>query len=164
MLDVQKLIIKSMKKELFKYNDELNIAAKNVLGEMKTKFVDITGEITSEVQYKMLKKMRKDRECSIKIYSDAFEKTGSNVAKENLRKAKNELKPIDLFLAELEGEMPKKLNETETMNLVKETIEKFGDNIPNKGMIMKMFKTRSDVDMTLVSKAVNSLLKCKNFI
>ena len=45
------------------------------------------------------------------------------------------------------------------MNLVKETIEKFGDNIPNKGMIMKMFKTRSDVDMALVSKAVNSLLK-----
>lgn len=159
MLDVQKLIIKSMKKEIFKDNDELNIAAKNVLGEMKTKFVDITSEITSEVQYKMLKKMRKDREGSIKIYTDAFEKTGSNVAKENLRKAENELKPIDLFLAELEGEMPKKLNETETMNLVKESIEKFGDNIPNKGMIMKMFKTRSDVDMALVSKAVNSLLK-----
>ena len=108
MLDVQKLIIKSMKKEIFKDNDELNIAAKNVLGEMKTKFVDITSEITSEVQYKMLKKMRKDREGSIKIYTDAFEKTGSNVAKENLRKAENELKPIDLFLAELEGEMPKK--------------------------------------------------------
>ena len=35
MLDVQKLIIKSMKKEIFKDNDELNIAAKNVLGEMK---------------------------------------------------------------------------------------------------------------------------------
>lgn len=158
MLDVQKLIIKAMKKEIFKNNDELNVAARNILAEMKTKFVDITGEITSEVQYKMLKKMRKDREGSIKIYSEAFEKTGSNVAKENLRKAENELEPIDLFLMELEGEMPKKLNETETMNLVKETIEKFGDNIPNKGMIMKLFKARTDVDMAIVAKSVNSLL------
>lgn len=52
--------------------------------------------------------MKKDRENSIKIYSEAFNKTNSNIAKENLDKAKNELETIDLYLIELEADMPKK--------------------------------------------------------
>ena len=43
----------------------------------------IKDEITNEIQYKMLQKMKKDRENSIKIYLDAYEKTGSNIAKDN---------------------------------------------------------------------------------
>ena len=74
-----------------------------------------------------------------------------------MEKAKNELEPIDLFLMELENEMPKKLSEDETRKLVEETITKFGDN-PNKGMIMKLFKARNDVDMASVAKIVNSLI------
>ena len=157
MLDVQSLIIKAMKKEIFVNNDNLNIAAKTILAEMKTKFVDIREPITTEIQYKMLQKMKKDRENSVKIYSEAFEKSKSDVAKDNLEKAKNELEPIDLFLMELENEMPKKLSEDETRKLVEETITKFGDN-PNKGMIMKLFKARNDVDMASVAKIVNSLI------
>ena len=157
MLDVQSLIIKAMKKEIFVNNDDLNIAAKTILAEMKTKFVDIREPITAEIQYKMLQKMKKDRENSVKIYSEAFEKSKSDVAKENLEKAQNELEPIDLFLMELENEMPKKLSEDETRKLVEETVTKFGDK-PNKGMIMKLFKARLDVDMATVAKIVNSLI------
>lgn len=157
MLDVQSLIIKAMKKEIFVNNDDLNIAAKTILAEMKTKFVDIREPITTEIQYKMLQKMKKDRENSVKIYSEAFEKSKSDVAKDNLEKAQNELEPIDLFLMELENEMPKKLSEDETRKLVEETITKFGDT-PNKGMIMKLFKARNDVDMATVAKIVNSLI------
>ena len=47
MLDVQSLIIKAMKKEIFVNNDNLNIAAKTILAEMKTKFVDIREPITT---------------------------------------------------------------------------------------------------------------------
>ena len=75
LLDVQKLLIKSMKKEMFPGHDNLNAAARNVLSEMKTKFIDIREEITTQIQYKMLQKMKKDRENSVKIYTDAFEKT-----------------------------------------------------------------------------------------
>lgn len=157
MLDVQSLIIKAMKKEIFVNNDDLNITAKTILAEMKTKFVDIREPITTEIQYKMLQKMKKDRENSVKIYSEAFEKSKSDVAKDNLEKAQNELEPIDLFLMELENEMPKKLSDDETRKLVEETITKFGDT-PNKGMIMKLFKARNDVDMATVAKIVNSLI------
>lgn len=157
MLDVQKLLIKSMKKEMFPGHDDLNIAARNVLSEMKTKFIDIREEITSQIQYKMLQKMEKDRQNSVKIYTDAFEKTKSPIAKENLKKAQNELEPIDLFLMELEAEMPKKLNEEETKNLINEVIKKFGDTPINKGIFMKLLKERSDIDMAIAAKIVNTL-------
>ena len=157
MLDVQKLLIKSMKKEIFKNNDDLNIAARNILSEMKTKFVDIKEEITSQIQYKMLQKMKKDRENSVKIYTDAFEKTKSPIAQENLKKAEDELEPISLFLMDLEAEMPKKMNEEQTKNLINEIIKKFGDTPINKGIFMKLLKERSDIDMAIAAKIVNSL-------
>jgi uncharacterized protein YqeY len=159
MIDIQKLIILAMKKKLFHDNDALNIAAKNVLGEMKTKFVDIREDISSEIQFKTLQKMKKDRENAIKIYYDAYEKTKSNIAKENLEKAKAELEPIDLFLIELEAEMPKKLNEEETKNLIQDILNKLNESntIPNKGMVMKLLKTRTDIDMALASKIVNMI-------
>lgn len=159
MLDVQKLLIESMKKEMFPGHDNLNIAARNVLSEMKTKFIDIREEITSKIQYKMLQKMKKERENSVKIYTEAFEKTKLEAAKENLKKAQDELEPIDLFLYELEQEMPKKLNEEETKNLINEIIKKFGDTPVNKGMLMKLLKAKPDIDMAIAAKIVNDILK-----
>lgn len=156
MLDIQKLIIKSMKKELFPGHDELNAAARIVLAEMKTKFIDIKEEITTEIQYKMLLKMRKDRKNSVKIYDEALKNTQSPIAKENLNKAKNELEPIDLFLLELEAEMPKKLNEEETEKFIKDLISKFNEE-PNKGMIMKLLKCSTEIDMAIASKIVSKL-------
>lgn len=159
MLDVQKLLIESMKKEMFPGHDNLNIAARNVLSEMKTKFIDIREPITTQIQYKMLQKMKKDRENSVKIYTEAFEKTKLEAAKENLKKAQDELEPITLFLYELAQEMPKKLNEEETKNLINEIIKKFGDTPVNKGMLMKLLKAKPDIDMTIAAKIVNDILK-----
>lgn len=160
MINVQEFLIKAMKKQIFIDPEmvHLNDVARRVLGEVKTKCVDIREEITTQVQYKLFQKMKKDRENSIKIYSEAFEKSNSDVAKDNLQKASEELEAIDYFMLILESDMPKKLSDEETRNLVKDTIEKFGDN-PNKGMIMKLFKARSDVDMATVSKFVNEFLK-----
>lgn len=158
MLDIQKLLIKSMKKEMFPGHDDLNIAARTVLSEMKTKFIDIKEKITTQIQYKMLQKMKKDRENSVEIYTEAYEKTKSPVAKENLDKAKNELEPINLFLLELEAEMPKKLSYEETKKLVEETLYKF-EKKPNKGMIMKLFKSNINVDMSIAAKIINEILK-----
>jgi uncharacterized protein YqeY len=159
MIDIQKMMILAMKKELFSGNDELNMAARHVLGEMKTKFKDIKDEITNEVQYKMLQKMKKDRENSVEIYTKAFNETKSEVAKNNLDKSKNELEPIDLFLIELEAEMPKRMTEDETREFVKDLISKF-DVKPNIGMIMKMIKSNKmlNVDMGIVSKIIKEEL------
>lgn len=156
MIDVQKMIILAMKKELFPNSNELNMAARAVLAEMKTKYIDIKEEITNEIQYKMLQKMKKDRENSVKIYSEAYEKSNSDVAKNNLEKAKNELEPIDLFLLELEAEMPKKLNETETEEFIKALLSRFPEN-PNKGMLMKLLKAKPEIDMATAAKIVGKL-------
>lgn len=162
MIDIQKFMVMAMKGQLFvnEKSQELNIAARQVLGEMKTKMIDIKGEITNEIQYKMLQKMKKDRENAIKIYIEAFEKTSSDVAKINLEKAKNELEPIDLFLMELEANMPKKMSEDETTEFIKSLIQKFGDTKPNKGMIMKLIKSyKGDklIDMAMASKIISNL-------
>lgn len=159
MLDVQKLLIKAMKKEIFPDYDNLNTAARTVLSEMKTKFIDIREEITAQIQYKMLQKMKKDRENLIEIYIEAYEKTKSSVAKENLKKVEDELEPINLFLESLEKEMPKKLTEEETKNLINALIGTFvkSDIDVNKGVLMKSLKNRSDIDMVIAAKIVNSL-------
>ena len=52
MINVQQMILMAMKKELFPNNAELNLAARNVLGEMKTKYIDIKGEITIVIPFK----------------------------------------------------------------------------------------------------------------
>ena len=159
MIDIQKMMIKAMKKELFLNNEELNIAARQVLGEMKTKIKDIREDVTNEIQYKMLQKMKKDRENSVSIYEKVFNETSSEVAKTNLDKARNELEPIDLFLMQLESEMPKKMTEEETRNLIKELIARF-DSKPNIGMIMKLIKSNSvlNIDMAIASKIIKEEL------
>ena len=159
MLNIQELLIQSMKKELFSGKDELNLAARQILAEMKTKFVDLREPITTEIQYKMLQKMKKDRENSVKIYSEAVEKTNSDVAKENLNKAQIELEPIDLFLLELENEMPKKMSEDETRTFIKDLISKFPEK-PNIGMIMKLIKSNTtlNIDMASASKIIKEEL------
>ena len=164
MIDIQNELIKAMKKQIFPNNDALNIATRQILSEMKTKFKDIKEPITSEIQYKMLQKMKKDRENSIKIYSEAFNKTNSNVAKENLDKAKNELEPIDLYLIELEADMPKKMSEENTRTFIKDLIARF-DSKPNIGMIMKLIKANpikaNLIDMALASKILKEEIEKK---
>lgn len=159
MIDIQKMMIKAMKKEMYPNNESLNIAARQILGEMKTKIKDIKEEITNDIQYKMLTKMKKDRENSVNIYEKAFNETKSDIAKINLEKAKNELEPIDLFLMELESEMPKKMSEEETRKFIKDLIGKF-DTKPNIGMIMKLIKSNQtlNIDMSVASRLIKEEL------
>jgi len=156
MLNIQEMLIQAMKNQIFTDEAEknLNTVARQILGEMKTKIKDIKGDITTEMQYKMLQKMKKDRENSVKIYSDAYEKTHSDVAKTNLEKAELEIKPIDYFLSKLEDEMPKKLNADETREFIRQVIEKF-ETKPNKGMVMKQLKENPNIDMSIAAKLVN---------
>ena len=160
MLKIQELLIRSMKKELFPDKDELNTAARQILGEMKTKIKDIKEEITIDIQYKLLTKMKKDRENSVKIYSEAVEKTNSDIAKENLKKAKIELEPIDLFLKELEAEMPKKMSEEEIRIYVKDLINYIKPEKPTIGLIMNAIKSDAtlNVDMSMASKIIKEEL------
>ena len=53
--------------------------------------------------------------------------------------------------------MPKKYNEEETRNVIKEIINNAGGNV-NKGIIMKSLKTNDNIDMALASKLVNEFL------
>ena len=156
MINVQEMIKKAMKKELFN-TDEMNMAARQILSEMKTKFIDIKEEITNDIQYKMLIKMKKERESSVEIYKEAFEKNNSEVAKNNLIKSENELNVLNNFISELEAEMPKKLSEDEIKSIIVNIMNKIGEKV-NIGMIMKEFKGRSDVDMSVVSKIAKSIL------
>lgn len=156
MINVQEMIKKAMKKELFN-TDEMNMAARQILSEMKTKFIDIKEEITNDIQYKMLIKMKKERESSVEIYKEAFEKNNSEVAKNNLIKSENELNVLNNFISELEAEMPKKLSEDEIKSIIVNIMNKIGEKV-NIGMIMKEFKGRSDVDMSIVSKIAKSIL------
>ena len=166
MIDIQKMLIKAMKNEFFSNPDEelnkaLNLATRQILGEMKTKFKDIQEEITIDIQYKMLQKMKKDRENSVKIYTEAFAKTNSSIAKENLNKSKLELAPIDIFLSELEDKMPKKMSEEDTKKFILDTWKniQFTEKNPNKGILMKAIKTSGkNVDMSLVAKLVKECL------
>lgn len=160
MLDIQKLIIAAMKNSIFpgEENKKYNLAARQVLAEIKTKLIDIREEVTTEIQYKILQKMKKERLSSIDTYIKIFQESGSIIAKENLEKAKNELESIDLFLLNLESEMPKKMSEEETKSLIEDIIKKFEDENtkPNKGMIMKLLKSRIDIDMALAAKILGS--------
>ena len=150
MIDVTELIKKTIKKEVFNENEGINKAARQVLSEMKTKFKDIKENITVDIQHKMLIKMKKDRENSINIYEEAFAKTSSDVAKENLDKSKNELDVITDFLSEIEKDMPKQLTENEVIDIIKENgfsnigecMKWFSKNYPaqDKKMISQIFK------------------------
>ena len=133
MIDVTELIKKTIKKEVFNENEGINKAARQVLSEMKTKFKDIKESITVDIQNKMLIKMKKDRENSINIYEEAFAKTSSDIAKENLDKSKNELNVINAFLSEIEKDMPKQITENEVIDIIKE------NNFSNIGDCMKWF-------------------------
>lgn len=153
MLNTQMLIAKAMKKELY-IDNILNLASRNVLNELKTKFVDVKGEITNEVQFKLLQKMKKDRENMVSVYSEAFEKTKSENAKTNLTNAENELTVVNDFLKELEKEMPKKMSEAETKAFIENIL---ATESMNKGMLMKTLKSNANIEMAIAAKIVSQM-------
>lgn len=110
MLNVQSLIIKTMKKEIF-IEEKRNKAARQVLSELKTSFVDIREEITAEIQNKILNKMKATREKTIPIYEKAN-------AIDNLNKEKFELEVINELLDMLKEFLPKQMSDEEILKIV----------------------------------------------
>lgn len=159
MIDLNDLIKKTIKKEIFNDNDILNKAARQVLSEIKTKIKDVQGEVNDNIQFKILSKIKKDRENAIEIYTQAYNKTCSDIAKMNLDKYTNELIISNNLIATLEQNMPKKLNENETLNLILDYWNEIKESSPNKGMLMKKIKSSGkNIDMSLVAKLVKENL------
>jgi uncharacterized protein YqeY len=156
MLDVQKLIILAMKKEIFNSSPEINKAGRTVLAEIKTKQKDIVGEISSDIQYKILTKMNNDRLKSISIYSNELEKNPSNeLAKSNFETERNEALVCSELLKELESSMPKKLTECEIIEKISELKE---NNSEIKiGDVMKAFKD-INADKAIIAKICKEIL------
>lgn len=146
MIDVQKMLIDVMKKNIFAESELMNKSAKQVLAELKTKYVDIKEEITSKLQHKLLTKMLNDRNKSAEIYS--------NANREDLKeKELTEASVIQKLLKEVEKDLPKQMSESEIKTKIQEII----DNNSNIGIIMKEFK-ELPADKALVSKLAKSVI------
>lgn len=148
MIDVQKMLIDVMKKNIFAESELMNKSAKQVLAELKTKYVDIKEEITSKLQHKLLTKMLNDRNKSAEIYS--------NANREDLKeKELTEALVIQKLLKEVEKDLPKQMSESEIKTKIQEIIDN-NSNI-NIGIIMKEFK-ELPADKALVSKLAKSMI------
>ena len=127
MIDVQQYILRTMKKEIFGGDEAQNKAARQVLAELKTKQKDVVGEITAEVQYKILSKMMKERGDSIVIYTN-------NNRFDLANKERDEETVLKELLEQLQNDLPKQLSDNEVANIIKE--QAFGNIIE----CMKWFK------------------------
>lgn len=144
MIDVTKKIVEWMKTEKGIVRD----ATLTVLREMKTKYVDIREEITNDIQYKMLKKMKADRQKSIDIYE-------ANNRLDLAQKEKDEVNAITSLIEELEKDMPKQMTENEiqeTLNKIKEENGKI-----EMKTVMACFKTLN-ADKSVVAKLAKSMM------
>jgi uncharacterized protein YqeY len=149
MIDVNEFIKKTMKKEIFNNNDLENKSARVILSELKTKYVDIKEEITSELQYKIIKKMSGDRNKSAEIYKEANRN-------DLYEKEISELNVCNYLLSELEKDLPKQMTEDEIKSKINEIISS-NSNV-NIGIIMKEFKSLN-ADKAIVSKLAKEMLK-----
>ncbi len=148
MINVNDYLIKVMKKQIFSDSDLMNKCAKQVLAELKTKYIDIKEDISAAIQFKLLTKMLNDRSKSADIYANA---NRSDLAE----KEKTEMYVISSLLKELEQFLPKQMSELEIKNKIEEII----NSTPNAniGIIMKAFKDLP-ADKALVSKLIKERL------
>jgi uncharacterized protein YqeY len=138
-----------MKKEIFNNNELENKSARVILSELKTKYVDIKEEITSELQYKIIKKMSGDRNKSAEIYKEANRT-------DLYEKEISELNVCNYLLSELEKDLPKQMTEDEIKSKINEII--YSNSSANIGIIMKEFKSLN-ADNAIVSKFAKEMLK-----
>ena len=151
MIDVQKMILSVMKKQVFSGSDQENQAARNVLAELKTKQIDlrVAHEITAVEQNKLLEKMKADRENSARIYRDA--------GRGDLATSEQTQADVIAGLQKLlESELPKMLSADEIRALIAKVI---ADNPqPSMGTVMKAFKDNPNVNRKLVSQIAGEML------
>ena len=149
MIDVNEFIKKTMKKEIFNNNELENKSARVILSELKTKYVDIKEEITSELQYKLVKKMSGDRNKSAEIYKEANRT-------DLYEKEISELNVCNYLLSELEKDLPKQMTEDEIKSKINEIIS--SNSNAKIGEVMKEFKNLN-ADKAIVSKLAKEMLK-----
>lgn len=149
MIDINDMIKKTIKKEIFNSCELENKSARTVLSEIKTKYVDIKEDITAELQYKLVKKIASDRKKSSDIYLSA----GRNDLYE---KEISELNVCNFLINELERFLPKQMTEEEIRSKI---VEMKTVNPQIKiGEIMKEFKN-INADKSVVSKIAKEVLK-----
>lgn len=149
MIDVNDMIKKTMKKEIFNSCELENKSARTVLSEIKTKYVDIKEDITAELQYKLVKKVASDRKKSSDIYLSA----GRNDLYE---KEISELNVCNFLISELEKFLPKQMTEEEIRNKI---VEMKNINPQLKiGDVMREFKN-INADKSVVSKIAKGVLE-----
>lgn len=149
MLNVTQLNQDVMKKLKFSNNDLENKSARIVLGELITKQKDVIGEITSEIQYKMLNKMKSDREKTAQIYLNGGR---NDLAEYELC----EVKIINNLIDVVSADLPKLFTEDQTIELIKS----FKQSNPNCkiGDFMKYVGANQlNVDKKLAAKLFNSI-------
>ena len=151
MLNVNELIKRTMKKEIFSGSELENKSARNILSEIKTKYIDIKSEITAEVQYKIVKKMLGDRNKAIEIYRDANRE-------DLLAKEVAEASVCSSLIKDLEEFLPKQMTEEEIKNKISEIIT--SNEKPNIGIIMKEF-AGLNADKSVVSRIAKELISSK---
>lgn len=144
MINVSKNIIDWMKEE----NGVMRDANLLILRELKTKQKDIQGDITNDIQYRFLKKMKADRQKSFDIYSE-------NNRMDLAEKEKNEMMAIDSFLDELEKDMPKQMSSDEIQEFLN-TIKKDNGKIEMK-TVMAYFKN-INADKSVVAKLAKEMI------
>jgi len=144
MIDVSKNIIDWMKRESGIKRD----ATLLVLRELKTKQKDVQGDITDDIQYRFLKKMKSDRQKSFDIYSE-------NNRMDLAEKEKNEILAIDCLINDLEKDMPKQMSPDEIQEIL-DNIKKDNGKIEMK-TVMTYFKN-INVDKSIVAKLAKEMI------
>jgi uncharacterized protein YqeY len=148
MSDLLKPLIKEASvRSLKEGNKEITMVLRLILAEFQKEEISQGSDLNNNDELSLLQKMIKQRNDSIKQYSDA----GRN---ELAEKEQKEIAIIQEFL-------PEQINEEELLKLAKETINDLSaDSMKDMGSVMKVLKdkTSGQADPAAISKIVKALL------
>jgi uncharacterized protein YqeY len=148
MSDLLKPLIKEASvRSLKEGNKEITMVLRLILAEFQKEEISQGSDLNNNDELSLLQKMIKQRNDSIKQYSDA----GRN---ELAEKEQKEIAIIQEFL-------PEQINEEELLKLAKETINDLSaDSMKDMGSVMKVLKdkTSGQADPAAISKVVKALL------
>ena len=148
MSDLLKPLIKEASvKSLKEGNKEITMVLRLILAEFQKEEISQGSDLNNNDELSLLQKMIKQRNDSIKQYTDA----GRN---ELAEKEQKEIEIIQDFL-------PEQINEEDLMKLAKETISDLSANsMKDMGNVMKVLKdkTSGQADPATISKIVKGLL------
>ena len=126
---------------------EITMVLRLILAEFQKEEISQGSDLNSSVELRLLQKMIKQRNDSIKQYNDA----GRNEL------AEKEQKEIEI----IQGFLPEQINEEELIKLATETINDLSANsMKDMGNVMKVLKdkTSGQADPAVISKIVKGLL------